>query len=315
MSPPFAFATSSPRSRRSYLSPPSSPSAQVLFRPLILFLLQFFRRRLLSFASSPSRRRLRLSADFLFALFRLLRVLRRHPSAASSPPCSSLHAFSVSRLLFPIAPPFRPPIHGPSLAPRPRNSDPAHEADPHLRFPLFAPAPFSPSRGLALCRGKGKGATRSSSRPSARFLFPRARALRGCGPKKIGKASSASPSVKFHFVMIAFSLPYLPIITGKLRLLNLRRLFSNLAVFPSFHQLTKFSHPASRRQNRPIACLLPLSLGARSLAPSLPCSLARLLPRSLSLPRSLAPSLPRSLAPSLPRSLPLGLSPIRLRHS
>ena len=123
---------------------------------------------------------------------------------------------------------------------RPRDSGPSRiEAGSrsHSRSPRRS---IRPSRDLAARRGKGKGATRSSSRPSACFLFPRARALRGCGPKKIGKASSASPLVKFHFVMIAFSLPHLPIITGKLRLPNLRRLFSNLATFPAFWQLTKF---------------------------------------------------------------------------
>jgi len=110
---------------------------------------------------------------------------------------------------------------------------------------------FARTRCLPRKRKRGN----SSSRPFACILFPRARAFRGCGPKKIGKAFPASPLVKFHFVMIAFSLPYSLIITGKLRFLILRRLFSNLATFPAFEQLTEFSLPASSRQNRLLACL------------------------------------------------------------
>jgi hypothetical protein len=87
-------------------------------------------------------------------------------------------------------------------------------------------------------------------------------------PEENRKSLFGSSVNNFHCVMIAFSLPYSLIITGKLRSTILRRLFSNLATFTAFRQLTEFLLPVSRRQNHPHRA--PFSRSLPFLTPPVP---------------------------------------------
>jgi hypothetical protein len=149
----------------------------------------------------------------------------------------------------------------------PLRTDRAIRIELEKQVQLALPAPrtnstrsFARSRCLPRKRKRGNSLIESplcsfplSSRPRPPRLWP----------EENRKSLVGSSGNKFHFVMIAFSLPDLPIITGKLHVLNLHRLFSNLATFSAFGLLTRFSFPASRCQIRPHCVPRVATSGAR----------------------------------------------------